>query len=203
MVHLFNELRFSEVEQNEVEILRVGNFEHPEYGKLNFDKQTLEEIIRNFEINARRQEIPIDTLHQNNEAVGWIKNLRLVGEKLKAKVQWTTKGVKALKEGAFKYLSVELLPKWSDPETGKQYKNVLVGVSLTNKPFIKGLQEISLSEETPWKGHFEDKPGEPGSGLVELANKLAENYNMEFSEAVIIAAEKRPDLYRIYREGIK
>lgn len=214
MLHLFNELSFSEDEAEahntfnnplhclDVEILKTGNFNHPNYGKLKFTKQTLQEIVANFEANARRVEIPVDTLHQNNEAVGWIQNLSLSGDKLKAKVLWTVKGVKALKEGAFKYISAELLPNWIDPETGKQYKNVLVGVSLTNKPFIKGLQAISLSEEQLWNGDFEDKPGEPGSGLLKLANKLTESYNLEFSEAIRVAAEKRPDLFKSYREGL-
>ena len=121
------------------------------YGKIKITKDDLEEMASNFRSNVRGQKIPVDRDHKHEMgAVGWFKELdgpKKVddGHALFAKIEWNDEGSQYVKGGAFKYFSPHFGP-WSDPETGKSYNNVLMSGAITNFPFLKGMQPVSLSE---------------------------------------------------------
>jgi len=60
--------------------------------------------------------------------------------------EWTQAGAEAIRNQKFWYLSAEFLRKWTDPQK-REFKNVLIGAAVTNNPFFKGMQEVTLSEE--------------------------------------------------------
>ena len=133
-----------------VEIMRTGEWKHPVYGELKITEKTLENIIYNFNDKVRGIDIPIDLEHEasqhKGEAAGWIKNLIKKGNKLLAEIEWTKLGQEKIKDKIYKYFSPEFKFNYQDTETGKIYKDVLFGGGLTNKPFIKRMNPVMLSE---------------------------------------------------------
>lgn len=133
-----------------IEIMRQGKWNHPVYGLFEITDNTMTNIISNFDNKVRGVDISFDLEHgetsHKTEAVCWVKKLLKKGTSLLAEVEWTDFGKEKIKTKAFKYFSPEFKFNYEDPETGKQYNNVLFGGGLTNRPFIKRMSPIMLSE---------------------------------------------------------
>jgi phage I-like protein len=143
-------LLFTETDKefkSEVQILPVGKWDHPEYGEIVITKDDIVKFKENFDSKVRN-EIAIDVEHEPEKgAVGWFKELINKGEDgLWAVIEWTNNGKKLIQEKTFKYFSPEFYSEYSDPETGEEIENVLMGGALTNRPYFKELQSIELSE---------------------------------------------------------
>jgi ATP-dependent Clp protease protease subunit len=110
---------------------------------------TLESLKKNFEGNVRGQDISIDYTHDNDSgekpAGAWIKSLEIEGDNLFAMVELTPVAQEMIKNKEYKYLSVEIDPLYCDND-GKMHSNVLLGGTFTNRPAVKGLDPIKLSE---------------------------------------------------------
>jgi len=110
---------------------------------------TLESLKKNFEANVRGQDISIDYTHDNDggekPAGAWIKSLEIEGDNLFAMVELTPIAQEMIKNKEYKYLSVEIDPLYCDND-GKMHSNVLLGGTFTNRPAVKGLDPIKLSE---------------------------------------------------------
>ena len=137
----------------EVELLCEGVFSHPVYGELNITAQVLDQMKKNFDGNVRGIDISIDYTHDNGSgekpAAFWIKSLEVVkngnGSVLKAKGEFTPAGQKKVSEKEYKYASADFMLDYQN-ERGKHFPYVLCGGTLTNRPFIKELNPIKLSE---------------------------------------------------------
>lgn len=119
---------------------------------ISITKEMLKGAKANFDANIRGIDIALDcNTHDNDEgekpAAAWLKSLDLSedGEHLRGMVSLTDTGKKLTKGKEFKYLSVELSPLYED-ENGKMHSNVLLGGTFTNRPAVKGLDPIKLSE---------------------------------------------------------
>lgn len=147
-----NSIELSETEElpKSVEIMRLGQWNHPLYGKFKITSETFSEIIKNFDDKVRGVDICFDLEHggtnKKSEAVCWVNKIRQDGDRLLAEVDWTDLGKEKVKSKSFRYFSPEFRFNYEDEETGKKYKNVLLGGGLTNKPFIKKMSPIMLSE---------------------------------------------------------
>lgn len=134
-----------------VEIMRTGKWKHPSYGELEITENTIDNIIYNFNDNVRGVDISIDLEHGESsykgEAAGWIKRLEKKNGRLLAEIDWTKLGKEKLKDKIYQYFSPEFKFVYQDAETGKVYNNVLFGGSLTNRPFIKKMNPVMLSED--------------------------------------------------------
>lgn len=147
----FNYLVSLSENSNLVEIMRTGNWKHPQYGDLEITDNTLDNIIINFNDRVRGVDIAIDLEHGESsykgEAAGWIKRLEKKDGRLLAEIDWTKLGKEKLKDKIYQYFSPEFKFVYQDAETGKVYNNVLFGGSLTNRPFIKKMSPVMLSED--------------------------------------------------------
>ena len=144
--------KFEEENINEVQILRTGEWEHPQYGDITITEEDLDLFIKSFEDRARRIDLAIDQAHDPQKgAAGWVESLEkkeVNGELgLYAEVDWTGFGKELIEDKRFKYISPEFKFNYEDEETGKVYQNVLFGAGLTNRPFIKDMQPILMSED--------------------------------------------------------
>jgi predicted nucleic acid-binding Zn-ribbon protein len=140
-----------------IQILRFGRWNHPVYGPVEVNTKTFQDLIHNFKENVRGIDIAIDTEHKEDKgAVGWIKNLEQRGKTLWAFVDWTIKGVQLIGDEIYKYVSAEFSPKYEDPETRQKFENVLVATTVTNRPFIKHMAPIMLSEGFDFSELVED-----------------------------------------------
>ncbi len=139
----------SEGKPSEIQLLRCGEWQHPKYGALRITPKTLHDIKNNYEKNVRGVELAIDTEHKPEEGSNaWVKRLAIrdSGQTLWAEVNWTDLGKRNVGGGIYRYTSAEFVPEYKDTETGKTFNNVMMGAALTNRPFIKHMAPVALSE---------------------------------------------------------
>ena len=152
------EINYKEDGLSEIQLLREGKFSHPVYGDIVLTDEILSCLIENFEDNVRGIDISIDYTHDNEDgespAALWIKEMftRQTSEGLGlfANVEFTPKGRKVIKEKEYKYTSADFVISYLT-DSGKYVPYVLRGGTLTNRPFIKGMNPIKLSEYKPVK----------------------------------------------------
>lgn len=201
------ELKFSEDgKTTEIQVLPVGKWNHPAYGKIMIDEKDLSDFVLNFESNIRK-ELPITEGHSVGEeekpAIGWFKQLLNKGrDGLWAVVEWTKEGMALLKEKSYKYFSPEFYSNYEDPESRKVYKNVLVGGALTNRPYFKGLQAVILSEliiakdmkiEDILNKQPSELTDEEQKFLKENAESLTDEQKETFKDALAEGEEKKEE----------
>jgi len=135
-----------------VQIMRTGEWEHEEYGHFEITEGTMETLIKNFNENVRGIEIPITIGHPTDgnpepPAVGWFKKLSRKDGELWGKIEWTKPGWEKLQEKEYKYFSPEFYFNYKDPESQEEFGVTLVGGAMTNKPFLKGMTPVIMSEK--------------------------------------------------------
>ena len=132
-----------------VQLLRLGNYLHPQYGEFDVTPSTFAELIRHFEANVYGQRIFIDVAHEPDDgAAAEIRRLYADGEWLLCDIELTPFGIDAITTRKFIYLSADYADAWIDPATSQRYGAVLFGAGLTIRPFIKHQSGILLSERT-------------------------------------------------------
>lgn len=133
--------------QTWVTVTRTGRFADPRYGEFDITRPMLEEMVRNFDANTYGQKIFLDVAHKpENGAAAEVLKLAIEGDRLRALVAWTPKGVKAVKEDGFVYLSAEYHENFIDNEAQVPHGCVLLGAGLVTRPCIKRLDPVTLSE---------------------------------------------------------
>lgn len=126
-----------------ITLTRVGNFFDPRYGDFSITPQMLSEMVSNFDARVLGQDVFIDVAHAPDDgAAAKVLRLSVEGDRLRAQVEWTPFGVKAVKERGFTYLSAEYHEAWQDNEKRDQHGCVLLGAGLTNRPVIKHLEGV-------------------------------------------------------------
>jgi hypothetical protein len=130
-----------------IQIFRKGEWKHPRYGKLKFTDEVFQGFIKNFNDRVRGVDIALDADHESSGgALGWFRQLEQRGDGLWGLVEWTSRGLQLVADGIYRYTSGDFDFEWKSEETGKVYKNCLFGVAATNRPFIKNMSQINLSE---------------------------------------------------------
>lgn len=186
----------NENENNLIEIMRTGNWKHPAYGDLEITDNTLQNIIYNFNDNVRGVDIAIDLEHGESsykgEAAGWIKKLKKQGNRLLAEIDWTKLGKEKIKDKIYQYFSPEFKFVYQDAETGKTYNNVLFGGSLTNRPFIKRMSPVMLSEDinTNYCEYIELNKKEEGNNMNPELMKVLKLDETATEDQIIEAVNK-------------
>lgn len=137
---------------SDIDVLRVGKWNSTRYGEFEVTKADLDEMVAEFSAanaSGRRQ---IDFDHSANKgdtrAAGWIQGLRIEGDKLRARVEWTPAGQEAVKKREYRFTSAEYKTKIRDKLTGETRDGKsLVACTLTNRPFLENLDPVSLSDD--------------------------------------------------------
>jgi hypothetical protein len=158
----------------EFPVFREGKFEHPWHDELTFDTTYLNTLIENHKSQVFHAKVSLDVSHKpENGAYGWIEDIenglfvKTVSVKtesgvrdvnlLYARFTLNKQGVQLIKDKVYRYCSSEINTNYTNYEkinsfSGKdgvvRHGPTLVGVALTNRPFINGLGEISLSSES-------------------------------------------------------
>ena len=178
-------VKFDEVVSNEetiysswIQAMPIGEWSHPQHGKISITAERVLAFANNVNNGVRGSDLDIDYDHKDktNEAAGWVKRAeaRLDNENPKMNglwllVEWTKKAAEAIKSKAYRYFSPEFSEEYTNPSNGNSYKDVLFGGGITNRPFLKGIQPLNLSE------FYNEKNGETGmtpEQLSALAVKL-------------------------------
>lgn len=191
-----------------VQMLRSGKFEHPWYGTLNFDETVFDNFIKNFEAGIPYGEFAIDFRHMSSGgAAGWIQKIFVERDKKKkgakcnlfADVEWTPDGERAIRNKEYKFFSVEFTDQHKDSETGKLHGPTIYGGGLTNRPFIKKMRPLALSEDGKEMGVEFDEIVEKESEEVNEDMKTLEEIRKEIDDLnkklsdVMVKLEEKPD----------
>jgi Mu-like prophage I protein len=133
---------------SEITLFKTGKFRHGKFGTWDISRETFDGFMRNF---AKKGRVPIDFDHaserepeRDTEAAGWITKLAVVGDTMRATVEWTKRGAEAIRSRAYMYIS----PTWSfdgRDERGARVGPKLIGAGLTNRPHFESLPALNLT----------------------------------------------------------
>jgi phage I-like protein len=125
-----------------------GKYAHPVYGEINFTDERLNRFAESVVKKVRGIEPDIDYDHKarTGDAAGWVKNAEVRSDGLYLFVEWTGEAVQKIKNRAYRYFSPEFLDEWEHPKDGTKFQDVLAGGAITNRPFLKDLAPLNLSE---------------------------------------------------------
>jgi cation transport regulator ChaB len=136
---------------SKIQLFKTGEWVHPTYGKFKITEEDLEAMDENFiasdaEVVGDYQHGSLNEDPEVAKASGWVKKLINKGKELWAEVEWTDKAVEYIKNKEYRFISPEFDLNWKNPETGKKQGPTLLAFALTNRPFLKGMAAVALSE---------------------------------------------------------
>lgn len=136
------------VKSSWVHALPIGDFKHPVYGTISVTSTRAVKFSDSVNKRVRGIDPSINYNHNNADvAAGWVKKGEARADGLWLFVEWIPDAAKALEEKKYRYFSLEFEDTWEDPQ-GQKFTDVVLGGALTNRPFMKNLVPINLSEET-------------------------------------------------------
>lgn len=119
---------------------KPGTYTHPSYGKVKLTKDRIGRFIQNLKERIYQEHIPVDAEHQlkTSGALGWITEVRENADGgADARVDWNDRGRSLMSDDRYRYVSPEWWDEWNAPDTNKKYRDVLIGLALTTRPFFK------------------------------------------------------------------
>lgn len=166
-----------------LQALPLGDYQHPSYGSLKITPEKVSGLVRSFKDDVRETAIDVDYDHKahTGKAAGWVKDAEARPDGLWLAVSWTEDAYASLKKGEYKYFSSEFQDSWTHPKTKAKHQDVLFGGAITNRPFVKDILPINLSEVL---GHEGGAVDEALKALLRKKYKLAEDAD----EAAILTA---------------
>jgi hypothetical protein len=134
--------------QTWVHALPIGAFKHPVYGTIDITAERAQRFAESVKTKARGIDPSINYEHDNsNAAAGWVKDAEARSDGVWLSVDWVADAAAAIKDKKWRYFSAEFVDEWEDPQGGK-HTDVIMGGALSNRPFVKNLAPINLSEAT-------------------------------------------------------
>lgn len=131
-----------------VHALTHGAFKHPIFGTIDITSDRVKGFVESVKGRVRGIDPSINYMHEGDgEAAGWVKDAQSRSDGLWVLVEWTADAVRKIKDKAFRYFSTEFYDEWEDAQ-GTKHTDVFFGGALTNRPFMKNLVPINLSELT-------------------------------------------------------
>jgi Mu-like prophage I protein len=126
----------------------LGTWHHPTHGEISITPERVKRFAEGVAKRVRGQDLNIDYDHQAGEAAGWVRAAEDRGrDGLWLSVDWTPTARQQLSEKKYRYFSPEFQDEWENPaQPGVKHQDVLFGGALTNRPFLKGIVPINLSE---------------------------------------------------------
>lgn len=164
LLTMLRPLQFSEKEiegeklRKWIQAFPYGSWDHPFYGMTHFDKHNAELMKQNFSEKVHG----VDTLttdfehgldlSKGTKASGTILDMDVREDGMWWFVEFTPQATKEIKDGEWSYFSPEYYEVYDDHMNGEIHADVATGGALTNKPWIKGMMPINLSEVLVEKG---------------------------------------------------
>lgn len=185
--------------QKEYLVLPKGKFQHPSYGNLDFSDTYIDELIKNFHDGVLGNTKPfVDQDHDEKGAAGWFNDLKKTADGMVGVIEWTKNGVELLTEKIYRYFS-PWISSYTNPESGKRFRNVFRGGALTNVPFLKNLPEIALSE-TGKKFYF-NQYDKGAIQMDELLKNLKKIFSIEADDDELAATAVLEKVEALQKQG--
>jgi hypothetical protein len=150
-----------------IQAMTVGKYDHPIFGEIDFTPERIKRFADNVNTRVRGIDPDIDYDHKatTSEAAGWIKKAEVRNNGLWVFVEWTKDAASKIRNKAYKYFSPEFVDEWKHPSSGQTFKDVLFGGGITNRPFLKDILPLNLSEL------FSEEHGKQNQGGNEMDRK--------------------------------
>lgn len=180
-------------------------------------RREFEQAIVNFEEGLTNGGVKKDLLfdydhdYMYTKAAGWINAIKISddGKRLLGKVDWSAAGKASIEGDEYRYTSVEFsnfyykeeLFEGEKVEVDKGF--TLFACTLTNRPFVKGMERVALSEKNTLEKEDnlkDNKNKEPIGGLM----KFEEKYNelvKKFDESLKTVEETNKNLETVQKEN--
>ncbi len=131
-----------------IQALPLGNYHHPVYGDIKVTPDRITRFADNIKNKVREQDLDIDYDHKakDGRAAGWVRDADARPDGLWVLVEWTDAAASALRAKEYRYFSPEFADEWEHPKTKQKFQDVMFGGALTNRPFLKDILPINLSE---------------------------------------------------------
>lgn len=131
-----------------MQMLSVGKRKHPRYGEIDITEDRIKKFALSVNERVRGIAPALDYDHKEGPAAGWIEQAEHRDTGLWVGVRFTPRGRQAVADGEYRYTSADFADEWTDnaAEGAKTFKDVLFGGALTNRPFLKDMAAINLSE---------------------------------------------------------
>ena len=131
-----------------IQAMPLGKYMHPMHGVIDITPERVARFADNVNKGVRGQALDIDYDHKqhNGKAAGWVKSAEARPDGLWILVEWVKDAWEYIKSGAYRYFSPEFVDEWVHPATQSKFSDVLFGGGITNRPFLKGILPINLSE---------------------------------------------------------
>ena len=139
-----------------IQAMPIGKYKHPVYGDIDITPERVMRFAANVNGGVRGQELDIDYDHKDktNEAAGWVQQAEArlndpdpKNNGLWVLVEWVKDAKEKILSKAYRYFSPEFDDEWTHPVSGETFKDVLFGGGITNRPFLKGILPLNLSEK--------------------------------------------------------
>jgi phage I-like protein len=168
----------------------IGEYKHPMYGKIKMTFDRAKGMAQNVIHKVRGIDIAIDYGHNSGgEAAGWVSSAEARQDGLWLFVEWTEEAANDIRSGKYRYFSPEYVENWEHPQSGKKFKDVLFGGGLTNRPFLKNIMPVNLSEVLDHEDSSQvDQPR--GGDMEKLLKALRDQFKLaeDADEDAIIEA---------------
>lgn len=134
-----------------IHAMPVRTYDHPIYGRIELSPDRIRRFAASVTNGVREHQLDIDYDHKTDpskgkRAAGWITDAKAGDDGLWLAVDFTPVAREHLANGEYRYFSPELKDEWEHPSTGEVHRDVVFGGALTNRPFLKGILPINLSE---------------------------------------------------------
>ena len=179
-----------------IQAMPIGKYQHPQYGEINITPERVSKFADNVNKGARGQQLDIDYDHKEygGKAAGWVQKAEARPDGLWILVEWVSEAYSLIKEKAYKYFSPEFVDEWKHPSSGTSFSDVLLGGGITNRPFLKGILPLNLSEkfaESNSEGNYMFTD-EQRAALIAQFNLAADAEDQAILEALIAAQTSAP-----------
>jgi phage I-like protein len=191
-----NQVELDESNGSWIHAMTVGKYEHPVYGTIEFTVDRLKRFAQGVMNKVRGIDLDIDYDHKarGGQAAGWVQKAEVRSDGLWIFVEWTKEAAGLIREKAYRYFSPEFVDEWKHPKTGAVHKDVLLGGGLTNRPFLKDLLPVNMSEifaDTSAEQRFrEGGPLMTPEQLKKLSKSLGLSEDASVEDILAAAASK-------------
>lgn len=157
------------------QVLKCGEFIY-DGQKFTITPERIAKMVANFEKKVKGDKVPLNWRHDDNNDAGWVYTLQATkdGQAAYAAFQITEPGHRTkVDNGTVCYTSSEIDLDFED-EHGQKHGPVFEGLALTNRPFLRGMEPISVlnfEEARHLEEEAGDKPSTQG-GPMDKEEKL-------------------------------
>ena len=185
----FNTVKFDEDGTTTwIQAMPLGTYKHPVHGEILITPDRVQRFAANVNEKVRGQDLDIDYDHKDKsgEAAGWVKKAEARPDGLWLAVEWTKIAAQKIKDKAYRYFSPEFVDEWQHPKSEQTFKDVLFGGGITNRPFLKDILPINMSElrVEPFEKHKGGTSMDPVK-LRELLGLPADATDADVSAAIV------------------